>query len=192
MKKLLFFAMGLFTCLTSYANEPLTGQTLKTDAQWVQVEPTGDDGEPLDLKKDEVKGFYSVFLRSSLENEAYKYGGNVDMEGTVIIKNGFGVDFSFGWGILWDPKFDMTNALCGLGPCYGVKLAPACELYVPAKVMCSIYYGENDKTKTNWGVRISPTILLGKGRCKFAIGAFCDMFKETSFGLTLGISSLLD
>lgn len=38
---------------------------------------------------------------------------------------------------------------------------------------------------------VNPTLLLGKGNCKFAIGAYCDMMKETSFGLTLGLASRL-
>ncbi len=188
MKKYLVLALCLFACATIHAEEPLTGQITGCPNSFEDSTDSSVSSAGNLLSSKEPMKFWGVFLRSSFENDAYKYGGNVEFEGAVVGKRGFGVDFSAGWGILWDPEFDMANCLFGLGPCYGVKISPACDLFIPAKLMCSVYFDENDETQTNWGVRINPTFLLGKGKCRFAVGAYGDFAEETSFGFTLGLT----
>ncbi len=138
--------------------------------------------------KESAEGFYGLFFHSYLTNDAFKYGGIVEFEGAVLSKCGIGGDFSVGMPIQWKPEFSVTSALVGLGPCYGVKLSRICELYVPMKVMCSLWSDSNDNFKAAWSGRINPTILLGKNNVKFAFGAYCDIAKKTSFGLTIGLT----
>ncbi len=172
--------LGVLFCFTTYASDSIqTYSRNLTEARF-----SASSNEP---KDDETLGFYGVFYRCGLEDNAFKYGGLVDLEGAVIIKKHMGFDFSIGWGMTYKPDFDI-NCQFGLGPCYGTKLSDMLELYVPAKLMCLVYFDAKDNTKTSWGGRVNPTLLIGKSKCKLGVGAFCDFSKDTSFGLSLGLA----
>ncbi len=134
-------------------------------------------------RKDVLENFCGYMFQSSFENEAYKYGGNIVMKGDFMIgKSGWGVEFSYGMGVLWKPKFELANNfLATLGPVYGTRMSSAVDLHVPVKLLC--VYNTDDIV---WGCRISPTLLIGKGHLKFVLGAYVDMMSETSFGFTVG------
>ncbi len=133
-------------------------------------------------------GFCGIMVHSYMENEAYKYGANVEIEGAVIIKYGWGVGFSTGWDVLWKPKFDLANCKFSLGPLYATKVSPTVDFYIPVKLLSVWDIDENDKWHSKWGCRINPTFLIGKNQTKLAAGAFVDILDATGWGLTLGIT----
>ena len=49
-----------------------------------------------------------------------------------------------------------------LGPAIGYYFTPKIFISMPLDVLCDVYFGDNDETKTAWGIALAPAIYLGK------------------------------
>lgn len=128
--------------------------------------------------------FSAVMFGGYFEDDIFRYGASIYMEGIVVVKH-WGGDFSVGWRTRWKP-FDIDYSEFGLGPVYMTKLGEDVRLYIPAKLMCQPYNDENDKIKLGWYGRINPMVRIGK----FVVaGLYADIFKyNTFFGLNIGFA----
>ena len=71
-----------------------------------------------------------------------------------------GIHFSplnFNYG-LSDFNYDEIR----LGPAIGYYFTPQIFISMPLDVLCDVYLGDNDGTKTAWGMALAPAIYLGK------------------------------
>lgn len=71
-----------------------------------------------------------------------------------------GIHFSplnFNYG-LSDLNYDEIR----LGPAIGYYFTPKIFISMPVYVLCDVYSGDNDETKTAWGMALAPAIFLGK------------------------------
>jgi hypothetical protein len=117
------------------------------------------------------------------KNGAYELTFSVDSFDDVKSSGSYG----FAWTVLlWDitPRLyagihfstfvnyglsDYTTAVIKLGPALGYYFTPKIFISMPLDVCCSVYFGENDQTKTAWGMDLAPAIYLGN-KAGFFIG----------------------
>lgn len=124
-----------------------------------------------------------VNLHGYFDADIVKYGSNISFEGLCKGDSSpFGVDFSTGWNIMWNPKFDISSCVLGLGPFWSTKLSESVDLYIPVKLMCVATLDDNDKWHYVWGCRINPLICMQSFTC----GIFADIAKDAAFGLSFG------
>ncbi|MDE6548967.1 MAG: SH3 domain-containing protein [Muribaculaceae bacterium] len=70
-----------------------------------------------------------------------------------------GIHFSplnFNYG-LSDFNYDEIR----LGPAIGYYFTPKILLSMPLDILCDVYFGENDETKTAWGMALAPAVYIG-------------------------------
>lgn len=126
---------------------------------------------------------WGVNLHGYFDADIVKYGSNISFEGLCKGDSSpLGVDFSVGWNIMWNPKFDMSSCVFGLGPFWSTKLSESVDLYIPVKLMCVMTLDDNNKWHYGWGCRINPLICMQSFTC----GIFADIAKDAAFGLSFG------
>lgn len=129
------------------------------------------------------KDRFGVTVHGYFGADIIKYGANIGMEG--LVKGGnhpIGIDFSVGWNVMWNPKFDISSCVFGLGPFWCTRIENI-DFYLPLQLICVAYLDGNDKWHTNWGCRINPLICINI----FSCGIFADLSKEATFGLSFGL-----
>lgn len=70
-----------------------------------------------------------------------------------------GIHFSplnFNYG-LSDFNYDEIR----LGPAIGYYFTPKLFISMPLDVLCDVYFGDNDETKSAWGLSLAPSIYIG-------------------------------
>ncbi len=160
--------------------------------------------QPKQNKSNDAIGYVGVMMHGNFENSVYKNGGLVGLEGGYACNewHNLGMAFSMGTCLHWDPFDANPYFVIQLGPCYGRRISPTLDVFVPVKLSCAINdtseadrYAEEageygieaeEPSKTSWGCMINPTLLLGT-KFKVAIGLYALIQKDTSFGLTIGL-----
>ena len=149
-------------------------------------------------------GYLGLMMHGDFENSVYKHGGLVGVEvGAAYDKwHNFGLAFSMGTYLHWDPFEANPYGVIQLGPCYGRRITPTFDVFIPVKLSCALNdtseadryaeelaeYGIEADTpsSTTWGCMINPTVMFGTD-FKIAVGLYALIQKETSYGLTLGL-----
>lgn len=130
---------------------------------------------------------FGIVANGYFESDIIRYGANINLEGITLYDSGFGIDFSIGWDVFWEPKFELGSFVCGIGPAYGYKITETVDFYLPVKLLAvfTSYTDPNtnkDKTHLDWGCRVNPFICIRS----FSIGLYGDFAKGSSFGLSFG------
>lgn len=71
-----------------------------------------------------------------------------------------GIHFSplnFNYG-LSDFNYDEIR----LGPAIGYYFTPEIFISMPLDILCDVYFGDNDETKTAWGLALAPSVYIGR------------------------------
>ena len=167
------------------------------------VAPIALSTQPKQNKSNGI-GYLGLMMHGDFENSVYKHGGLIGVEvGAAYDKwHHFGLAFSMGTYLHWDPFEANPFFVIQLGPCYGRRIAPMVDVFVPVKLSCALNdtseadryaeelaeYGIEADTpsSTTWGCMINPTVMFGTD-FKIAVGLYALIQKETSYGLTLGL-----
>lgn len=89
-----------------------------------------------------------------------------------------GIHFSplnFNYG-LSDFNYDEIR----LGPAIGYYFTPKIFISAPLDVLCDVYFGGNDETKTAWGLALAPAVYIGSKAGVFIGPQFTVGFSGTS------------
>lgn len=168
------------------------------------VAPIVPSAQPEQDKSKGGIGYLGLMMHGDFENNVYKNGGLVEVEvGAAYDKwHNFGLAFSMGTYLHWDPFEANPYGVIQLGPCYGRRITPTLDVFVPVKLSCALNdtseadryaeeaaeYGVEVDTpsSTTWGCMINPTVMWGT-KLKLAVGLYALIQKDTTFGLTLGL-----
>lgn len=119
--------------------------------------------EPTDFESERKSGVYEItYAAGSFED--VKLSGTYGFSWTMLPweiapKLYAGIHFSplnFNYG-LSDFNYDEIR----LGPAIGYYFTPKIFISAPLDVLCDVYFGENDETKTAWGMALAPAVYIG-------------------------------
>lgn len=149
------------------ANDPNIAElTNKVSANKTQNKNNVDTeiSESSDFESERKIGIYEItYAAGSFED--VKLSGTYGFSWTLLPweiapKLYVGIHFSplnFNYGLN-----DFNYNEIRLGPAIGYYFTPKIFLSMPLDLLCDVYLGNNDETKTAWGMALAPAICLGK------------------------------
>lgn len=142
----------------------ITELTNKVSANKIQNNIDTEISESSNFASERKAGIYEItYAAGSFED--VKLSGSYGFSWTllpweIVPKLYAGIHFSplnFNYG-LSDFNYDEIR----LGPAISYYLTPKIFISMPLDVLCDVYFGNNDETKTAWGMALAPAIYLGK------------------------------
>lgn len=151
--------------ITSTNAPNIAGLTNKVSANKTQNRNNVDTeiSESADFESERKTGMYEItYAAGSFEDVKLSgtYGFSWTMLPWKFAPNLYaGIHFSplnFNYG-LSDFNYDEIR----LGPAIGYYFTPKIFVSMPLDVLCDVYFGDNDETKTAWGMALAPAVYVG-------------------------------